>query len=150
IHALSVPAGCRSLPGARRSRSPRADLEDPPSADESRGRRALLRSRGGREDRQGPRPLRRHDLRVRHRTLKPADKSPAPAPALGRAATRPGPRGPGLYAALLARGLADARADGGTAAVIQADRATSAPICAKLGFRELCGLEMFAAISEAS
>jgi len=41
------------------------------------------------------------------------------------------------------RRLDDARADGREAAVIQADRNTSAPICAKLGFRELCSLEVY-------
>ena len=62
---------------------------------------------------------------------------------LGGAATLPEHRGHGTYTALVAKRLADARADGRTAAVIQADRDTSAPICAKLGFRELCGLEIF-------
>ena len=74
----------------------------------------------------------------------------SPIVLLGGAATLAEHRGHGLYTALVARRLADARADGRTAAVIQADRATSAPICAKLGFKELCGLEMFASISEAS
>jgi GNAT superfamily N-acetyltransferase len=63
---------------------------------------------------------------------------------LGGAATLKAYRGQGLYTALVARRLADARADGRTAAVIQGDRRTSAPICAKLGFRELCGLEFYA------
>ena len=67
---------------------------------------------------------------------------------LGGAATLPERRGHGLYTALVARRLGDARADGRTAAVVQADRATSAPVCAKLGFRELCGLEVFASASE--
>jgi GNAT superfamily N-acetyltransferase len=67
----------------------------------------------------------------------------SPIVLLGGAATLPEHRGHGLYTALVARRLADARADGRTAAVIQADRATSAPICAKLGFKELCGLEVF-------
>jgi GNAT superfamily N-acetyltransferase len=64
---------------------------------------------------------------------------------LGGAATLAEHRGHGVYTALVARRLADARADGLTAAIIQADRATSAPICAKLGFREVCALELFAA-----
>ena len=64
-----------------------------------------------------------------------------PVVLLGGAGTLPEHRGRGLYTALVARRLADARADGRTAAVIQADRETSAPICAKLGFRELCSLE---------
>ena len=63
---------------------------------------------------------------------------------LGGAATVPEARGHGLYTALVKRRLDDARADGSEAAVIQADRATSAPICAKLGFRELCSLEFYA------
>src|SRR2546426_793986 len=67
----------------------------------------------------------------------------APFVLLGGAGTLPEHRGRGLYTALVARRLADACADGRTAAVIQADRETSAPICAKLGFRELCGLELF-------
>ena len=67
----------------------------------------------------------------------------SPIVLLGGAATLPEHRGHGLYTALVARRLADARSDGRTAAVIQADRATSGPICAKLGFRELCALELF-------
>jgi len=67
----------------------------------------------------------------------------SPTVLLGGAATLEEYRGHGLYAALVAQRLADARADGRTSAVIQADRKTSAPICAKLGFRELCGLEIF-------
>jgi GNAT superfamily N-acetyltransferase len=63
---------------------------------------------------------------------------------LGGAATLPEARGRGVYSALVRRRLADARADGREAAVIQADRDTSAPICAKLGFRELCSMEVFA------
>ena len=71
----------------------------------------------------------------------------APIVLLGGAATVPEHRGRGLYTALVARRLADARADGRTAAVIQAARDTSAPICAKLGFKELCALELFVAHS---
>jgi hypothetical protein len=63
---------------------------------------------------------------------------------LGGAATVPEARAHGVYSALVKRRLADARADGREAAVIQADRDTSAPICAKLGFRELCSMEVFA------
>jgi GNAT superfamily N-acetyltransferase len=72
----------------------------------------------------------------------------SPTVLLGGAATLEEYRGHGLYTALVARRLADARADGRTAAVIQADRNTSAPICAKLGFREICGLEVFASAHE--
>ncbi len=62
---------------------------------------------------------------------------------LGGAATLPEARRNGIYTALVKRRLDDARADGAEAAIIQADRDTSAPICAKLGFRELCGLELY-------
>jgi GNAT superfamily N-acetyltransferase len=72
----------------------------------------------------------------------------SPTVLLGGAATLEEHRGHGLYTALVARRLADARADGRTAAVIQGDRKTSAPICAKLGFREICGLEIFASAHE--
>ena len=72
----------------------------------------------------------------------------SPTVLLGGAATLEEHRGNGLYSALTARRLADARADGRTAAVVQADRRTSAPICAKLGFREICGLEIFASAHE--
>jgi GNAT superfamily N-acetyltransferase len=67
----------------------------------------------------------------------------SPVVLLGGAATVPEARGRGIYSALVKRRLADARADGREAAVIQADRDTSAPICAKLGFRELCSLEVY-------
>ncbi|MEP6693866.1 MAG: GNAT family N-acetyltransferase, partial [Chloroflexota bacterium] len=68
----------------------------------------------------------------------------SPIVLLGGAATVPEHRGRGIYSALVAKRLADARVDGRRAAVIQADRSTSAPICAKLGFREVCGLEFYA------
>ena len=67
----------------------------------------------------------------------------SPVVLLGGAATLPEARGKGIYHALVKRRLADARRDGREAAVIQADRDTSAPICAKLGFRELCALEVY-------
>ena len=67
----------------------------------------------------------------------------SPTVLLGGAATLEEYRGHGVYTALVAQRLADARADGRTSAIVQADRKTSAPICAKLGFRELCGLEIF-------
>ena len=63
---------------------------------------------------------------------------------LGGAATVPDVRGRGIYTSLVARRLADARAAGAEAAVIQAVRGTSAPVCAKLGFRELLPLEFYA------
>jgi GNAT superfamily N-acetyltransferase len=68
----------------------------------------------------------------------------SPVVLLGGAATLPEARGKGIYSALVKRRLEDARRDGREAAVIQADRDTSAPICAKLGFRELCALEVYA------
>jgi len=68
----------------------------------------------------------------------------SPIVLLGGAATLPEHRGHGIYSALVAKRLADARADGRTAAVIQAVRSTSAPIAAKLGFREICSLEFYA------
>jgi GNAT superfamily N-acetyltransferase len=72
----------------------------------------------------------------------------SPTVLLGGAATLEEHRGQGIYTALVARRLADARADGRTSAIIQADRRTSAPICAKLGFREICALELFASAHE--
>jgi len=68
----------------------------------------------------------------------------SPIVLLGGAATLPEHRGRGIYGALVAKRLSDARADGRSAAVIQAVRSTSAPIAAKLGFREICGLEFYA------
>jgi len=59
------------------------------------------------------------------------------------AATRADFRGYGIYTSLMARRLADARRDGIEAAIIQAVRATSAPICRKLGFTEIASLAMF-------
>jgi GNAT superfamily N-acetyltransferase len=56
------------------------------------------------------------------------------------AATLPEHRGKGAYSALLHRRLRDAAAVGMEAAVLQADRATSAPICAAYGFHELIDL----------
>jgi GNAT superfamily N-acetyltransferase len=68
----------------------------------------------------------------------------SPIVLLGGAATLPEHRGRGIYSALVAKRLSDARADGRTAAVIQAVRSTSAPIAAKLGFREVCSLDFYA------
>ena len=44
----------------------------------------------------------------------------------------------GVYRGLVARRLDDARKDGAEAAIIQAARTTSAPICQKMGFTEVC------------
>jgi hypothetical protein len=63
---------------------------------------------------------------------------------LGGAATVGDLRGRGIYTSLVARRLADARAAGADAAVIQAVRGTSAPVCANLGFREVLPLEFYA------
>jgi hypothetical protein len=59
------------------------------------------------------------------------------------AATNRKHRGRGVYSSLLARRLIDARKDGAEAAVIQAIVTTSAPICRRLGFRDVCGLEFY-------
>lgn len=72
----------------------------------------------------------------------------SPIVLLGGAATLPDARGKGIYSALVKRRLDDARRDGREAAVIQADRDTSAPICARLGFRELCSLEVYGWLPE--
>lgn len=63
---------------------------------------------------------------------------------LGGAATIGDLRGRGIYTSLVARRLADARAAGADAAIIQAVRGTSAPMCAKLGFKETLPLEFYA------
>jgi hypothetical protein len=60
------------------------------------------------------------------------------------AATLEAHRGRGTYKALMAARLADARAMGKQAAVLQGDRKTSAPICVKLGFREICSIDFYA------
>ncbi len=57
------------------------------------------------------------------------------------AATLQEHRGKGIYSSFVARRLADAREEGAEAAAILAVRSTSAPICRKLGFKEICGLE---------
>jgi hypothetical protein len=59
-------------------------------------------------------------------------------------ATLPAYRNRRIYSSLVARRLADAYREGARAAVVQADRTTSAPICQKLGFTELSGLELYA------
>ena len=63
---------------------------------------------------------------------------------LGGAATVTDVRGRGIYTSLVARRLADARAAGAEAAVIQAVRGTSAPVCANLGVQELVPLDFYA------
>jgi predicted GNAT family N-acyltransferase len=66
-----------------------------------------------------------------------------PVALLGGAATLKEHRGKGIYTTLLAKRIARAYSDDREAAVVQADRATSAPICAKYGFRELCHLTAY-------
>ena len=63
---------------------------------------------------------------------------------LAGAAVSPAHRKRGIYTALLHKRLADARDDDMQAAVIQAVRATSAPICTALGFKELCSQTIYA------
>ena len=58
-------------------------------------------------------------------------------------ATLPDFRGYGIYTSLTARRLADADQDGIEAAIIQAVRATSAPICRKLGFVEIMPMDLY-------
>ncbi len=62
---------------------------------------------------------------------------------LAGAATLEEHRGKGIYSSLMARRLADAHKDGMKAAVIEAKLTTSAPVCRKLGFTEICNMEMF-------
>ncbi len=52
-------------------------------------------------------------------------------------------RGHGIYKSLVARRIQDAARDGMQAAIIQAVRTSSAPICARLGFAELGGLAWY-------
>ncbi len=59
------------------------------------------------------------------------------------AGTLPAFRGYGIYTSLMAQRLADADRDGIEAAIIQAVRTTSAPICRKLGFVEIAPLVMY-------
>ncbi len=53
-------------------------------------------------------------------------------------------RGRGIYRSLVRRRLEDVRREGIEAAVIQAVRSTSAPICRSLGFAEVCSQELYA------
>ena len=52
-------------------------------------------------------------------------------------------RGHGIYTAMMAKRLADARATGKETAVLQGDRKTSAPICMKFGFKEFCSIDFY-------
>jgi predicted GNAT family acetyltransferase len=60
------------------------------------------------------------------------------------AATLEAYRGNGAYSALVAQRLTDGRAQGMEVAILQADRRTSAPICANLGFKEICSWDLWA------
>ena len=53
-------------------------------------------------------------------------------------------RGQGVYRSLVRRRLEDVRQERIEAAVIQAARSTSAPICRSLGFEEVCSQELYA------
>ena len=72
------------------------------------------------------------------------DDPNAPIIILGGSAVLEAHRGKGVYKALVARRLADARAEGTEAVVIQAVRSTSAPICRTLGFEEVCAQSLYA------
>jgi GNAT superfamily N-acetyltransferase len=71
-----------------------------------------------------------------------------PIALLGGAGTLPEHRGKGIYTSLVARRLADARADGIEAAVLQAVQSTSAPICRKLGFRDIGVMDFYGWLPE--
>jgi GNAT superfamily N-acetyltransferase len=71
-----------------------------------------------------------------------------PVVELGGAATMPEHRGKGVYSSLLSRRLGDAYARGMEAAVLQAARVTSAPICGRYGFVEVCSLEYYLWVPE--
>ena len=59
------------------------------------------------------------------------------------AGTLPEYRGKGIYSSLVARRLEDAKSAGVHAAIIQAVKHTSAPICAKLGFSTVCEIDFY-------
>jgi N-acetylglutamate synthase-like GNAT family acetyltransferase len=59
-------------------------------------------------------------------------------------ATIPAWRHRRIYTSLVARRLADAARDGARAAIVQADRTSSAAICQALGFTELSSLDLYA------
>ncbi len=71
-----------------------------------------------------------------------------PVAVLFNAATLKACRGQGVYHSLVKRRLADASQEGARAAIIQAVRETSAPICRKLGFVELAALDWYAWLAE--
>lgn len=63
---------------------------------------------------------------------------------LALAATVPKHRRRGVYRSLVARRIVDARAAGAQAIVTQANRESSAPILRRLGFDEVCVMDMYA------
>ncbi len=68
----------------------------------------------------------------------------SPVAVMQGAATLGEYRGLGIYTSMMAARLADARAMGKDAAVLQGDRKTSAPIAAGLGFEEVCSIDFYA------
>jgi hypothetical protein len=65
---------------------------------------------------------------------------------LSGAATLMEYRGRGVYSAMVAKRLDDARARGITSAIIQANQETSAPICLKLGFEIVCPIDFYVSL----
>ena len=59
------------------------------------------------------------------------------------AATLSEHRGRGIYTSMVAARVAAARAMGKDTAVMQGDRKTSAPIAAKIGFKEVCSIDFY-------
>lgn len=59
------------------------------------------------------------------------------------AVTLPEYRGRGIYRNLIARRLADARKAGMEVAIVVADQASSAPICARVGFITACQMQRY-------
>jgi predicted GNAT family acetyltransferase len=55
-------------------------------------------------------------------------------------------RGRGIYKSLVSRRLEDARKDGAQGAIIHAVKGVTAPICAKLGFVNICNLWLYHSI----
>ena len=64
------------------------------------------------------------------------------------AATLPKDRGRGVYAALLARRLRDARERGAEIATVQANPDTSSPILRRRGFEKLCEVRVYVSPGE--
>jgi len=62
------------------------------------------------------------------------------------AATLPAARHRGVYRALLRHRIALAHAEGATAAIVQANDETSAPICKRVGFVEVCRLRYWVSL----